>query len=108
MYLDAANGGSANQLTGYPNNQIPASMINSYSQKAREFLFPAAQLRASQRRCQQLSGEFNIPIKSNQGDVRLDQYVGTKHQFYARYTYKNKRQFRLPLATPVVRAAGDQ
>jgi hypothetical protein len=39
---------------------------------------------------------FNIPIKSNQADFRVDQYVGSSHQFYARYTYKNKRAFQVP------------
>ena len=98
VYLDAVNGGAANQLTGYPNNQIPASMINSYSQKAENFFFPLPNYGPANAVANNYLGGFNIPIKSNQGDVRLDQYVGTKHQFYARYTYKNKRQFSEPFS----------
>jgi hypothetical protein len=43
-----------------------------------------------------LLGNYSIPIKSNQADFRVDQYIGTKSQFFARYTYKNKRAFQLP------------
>ncbi|HTW64631.1 MAG TPA: carboxypeptidase regulatory-like domain-containing protein [Bryobacteraceae bacterium] len=96
VYLNAANGGAGNLLTGYPNNQIPASMINAYSQKALGFFFPLPNYGPANAVANNYLGAFNIPINSNQGDVRLDQYVGTKHQFYARYTYKNKRQFAEP------------
>src|SRR6202167_3488726 len=39
-YLSAANGGAANQLTGYPNNQIPASQLNPFTQKILDLIYP--------------------------------------------------------------------
>jgi len=97
-YLSAANGGSANQLTGYPNNQIPAGQISAYSQAALNLFYPLPNYGAPGAVANNYLANFNIPIKSNQGDVRVDQYVGTKQQFYARYTYKNKRAFSEPFS----------
>jgi hypothetical protein len=85
-------------LTGYPNNQIPASMLNSYSQKALGLFFPLPNYGAPGAIANNYLADFQIPIKSNQGDIRLDQYAGSKNQFFARYTYKNKRAFQVPLS----------
>ena len=46
---------TANQLTGYPNNQIPASQLNPYTQKLAELPLSVAQLRTSRRDREQLS-----------------------------------------------------
>ena len=83
-------------LTGYPANQIPTSKLNPYSQKALGLLFPQPNYSGTSAISNNYLANFIIPIKSNQGDVRLDQYVGSKHQFFARYTYKNKRAFQVP------------
>jgi hypothetical protein len=98
VYLNPANGGSANQLTGYPNNQIPTNQISSYSQAALGLFFPLPNYGAPGAIANNYLANFSIPIKSNQGDVRVDQYVGSKNQFYARYTYKNKRAFSEPFS----------
>jgi hypothetical protein len=110
-YLSPANGGSANQLTGYPNNQIPASQINPYSQAALNLFYPLPNYGTPGAVANNYLANFAIPIKSNQGDVRLDQYVGTKQQFYARWTYKNKRAFSEPFSNfgsgpPVIASQG--
>jgi hypothetical protein len=83
-------------LTGYPGNQIPISQLNSYSQKALGLFFPQPNYGSPGAIANNYLADFSVPIKSNQGDIRLDQYVGTKHQFFARYTYKNKRAFQVP------------
>jgi len=85
-------------ITGYPNNQIPASQISAYAQKAFGFLYPLANYGPPSAIANNYLANFNIPIKSNQGDVRLDQYIGAKHQFFARFTYKNKRAFQVPIS----------
>ena len=85
-------------LIGYPNNQIPASQISSYSQKALALLFPLPNYGPPGAIANNYLANFNIPIKSNQADVRMDQYLGPKHQLFARYTYKNKRAFQVPLS----------
>jgi hypothetical protein len=83
-------------LTGYPGNHIPASKLNPYSQKAMALLFPQADYGPAGAIANNYLADFVIPIKSNQADIRVDQYVGTKNQFFARYTYKNKRAFQIP------------
>jgi Carboxypeptidase regulatory-like domain len=83
-------------ITGYPNNQIPASQLSAYSQRALDLLFPMPNYGPPGAIANNFLANFAIPVKSNQGDVRLDQYVGPKHQFFARFTYKNKRASQLP------------
>jgi hypothetical protein len=66
-YLSPANGGSANQLTGYPNNQIPASQINPYSQAALNLFYPLPNYGTPGAVANNYLANFAIPIKSNQG-----------------------------------------
>jgi len=90
-YLSAANGGGANLLTGYPNNQIPASMLNPYSQRLLALLYPLPNYGPPGAISNNFVGTYQIPINSAQGDVRLDQSFGPKQFFFIRYTYKNRR-----------------
>jgi Carboxypeptidase regulatory-like domain len=90
-YLDPANGGAANQLTGFPNNQIPASMLNPFSQRLLDLLYPLPNYGPAGAIANNYVGTYQIPINSAQGDVRLDQSFGPKHMFFIRYTYKNRR-----------------
>ena len=71
-------------LTGYPNNQIPASQLNPYTQKLLNFIYPLPNYGASRRDLQQLCGHYPIPINSAQGDVRIDQSLGPKHLIFVR------------------------
>jgi hypothetical protein len=95
-YLSAANGGSGNLLTGYPNNQIPATMLNPYSQKLTDFIFPLPNTGAPGAVSNNFLGVYAIPINSAQGDARIDQSLGPKHMIFVRWTYKNRR-ITLPL-----------
>jgi hypothetical protein len=90
-YLSPALGGSANLLTGYPNNQIPASQLNPYSQKLMDLIYPLPNYGPPGAVSNNFVGNYQIPIDSAQGDVRLDQNFGTKHSIYIRYSYKNRR-----------------
>ncbi len=90
-YLSAANGGSANLLTGYPNNQIPASMLNPYSQKLLAFLYPLPNYGPPGAISNNYLGTYAVPINSAQGDMRVDQSFGPKHFIFARWSYKNRR-----------------
>jgi hypothetical protein len=90
-YLTAANGGSSNLLTGYPNNQIPASMLNPFTQKLLDLLYPLPNYGPPGAISNNYLGTYQVPINSAQGDVRLDQSFGPKHMFFVRYTYKNRR-----------------
>jgi len=99
-YLNAAAGGSANLLTGYPGNIIPLTQINPYSLKALDAFYPLPNLtpeNPSQPYANNYLASFAVPIKSNQGDVRLDQQITSNNQIYARFTYKNRRVTNVPL-----------
>jgi len=90
-YLSAANGGAANKLTGYTNNQIPTSQLNPYSQKLLDFLYPLPNYGPPGAISNNYLGTYQIPINSAQGDVRIDQSLGPKHFIFARWSYKNRR-----------------
>jgi hypothetical protein len=90
-YLDPSQGGSANQLTGYPDNIIPPTQINPYSQKLLNFIYPLPNYGAPGAIANNYLGTYAIPINSSQGDVRIDQALGSKHLIFVRYTYKNRR-----------------
>jgi hypothetical protein len=90
-YLTAANGGSANQLYGFQNNQIPVTQLNPFSEKLLDLLYPLPNYGPPGAIANNYVGTYQIPINSAQGDVRLDQNFGTKHMFFIRYTYKNRR-----------------
>jgi hypothetical protein len=55
-----------------PNAGAPGAVVNNYVQN------------------------FPTPIKSDQGDVRLDQNLTSKQQVFARFTYKVRQNQRLP------------
>ncbi|HME09903.1 MAG TPA: TonB-dependent receptor [Bryobacteraceae bacterium] len=90
-YLDPANGGAANALTGYANNIIPANQLNPYTQKLLNFLYPLPNFGAPGAISNNYLGTYAIPINSAQEDIRIDQSLGTKHSIFVRYTYKNRR-----------------
>ena len=90
-YLSAANGGSANQLIGYNNNQIPVNMLNPYTQKLLNFLYPLPNYGPPGAIANNYLGTYAVPINSTQGDVRMDQNLGPKHMIFARWTHKNRR-----------------
>jgi len=90
-YLAPSQGGSANLLTGFQNNQIPASDLNPYSQKLMDLIYPLPNYGPPGLIANNYVGLYQIPIDSAQGDVRLDQNFGTKHSIYVRYSYKNRR-----------------
>ena len=97
-YLSAANGGSANQLTGYPGNIIPPNMLSPYSQRVLSTFFPLPNYGPPGSVANNYLANFAIPINSAQGDVRLDQRITSKHLVFARYTYKNRRVQAVPIS----------
>lgn len=90
-YLSAANGGSANLLTGYPNNQIPKSMLNPFTQNLLNLIYPLPNYGPPGAIANNYLGTYPAPINSTQGDVRMDQSLGPKHMIFVRWTHKNRR-----------------
>ena len=97
-YLSAVNGGAANQLTGYPGNIIPASMLSAYSQRVLSTFYPLPNYGAPGAVANNYLANFPIPINSAQFDARVDQMIGSKNLVFARFTYKNKRLQAVPIA----------
>ncbi len=90
-YLDPSQGGQANLLTGYPGNIIPKSQLSAYSQRLLNLIYPLPNYGAPGAIANNYVANYPDPIKSSQGDIRMDQSFGTKHSIFARYTYKNRR-----------------
>lgn len=78
-------------LTGYPGNIIPTSQLSPYSQKLLNYFYPLPNYGDTNGVANNYLASFNTPINSAQGDFRIDQVLTSKQQFYARYTYKNRR-----------------
>ncbi len=95
-YLQDANGGAANQLTGYPGNIIPTTQLNPFGQKLLNFFYPLPNYGPPGAIANNYLASYSLPINSAQGDVRIDQQVSSKHLVYVRYTYKNRRITGLP------------
>ncbi len=74
--------------TPFPNNTIPISMLNPVSLKIAQWILPAAQ-------CQRSGSSYNyetlqpIPSNTNGFDARLDHYITSNQQIYARFSWKN-------------------
>jgi hypothetical protein len=83
-------------LTGYPGNVIPTSQISPLSLKALQYLFPLPNYGAPGAISNNYLASFAEPIKSNQGDLRIDQNLTSKQQTYVRLTYKNRRVQNAP------------
>jgi len=96
QYLLPENGGSANQLTGFPGNKIPASMINPWSTALLNTFYPLPNYGPSNAVANNYLATFAIPINSAQFDARIDQIISSKHTLFARYTYKNRRVTNYP------------
>ena len=99
VYLLPQNGGSANQLTGYPGNIIPQGQLSAYGQKLLNFFYPLPNHGPAGAIANNYLATFPIPINSAQQDVRIDEAISPKHLVYVRYTYKNRRVTDYPKDT---------
>jgi hypothetical protein len=90
-YLNPSLGGDGVELTGYPNNQIPKSQLNPYTQSLLNLLYPLPNYGPPGAIANNYLGVYQAPINSTQGDVRMDQSLGPKHMIFARWTHKNRR-----------------
>ena len=95
-YLDPANGGSANQLVGYPGNIIPTNQLSAYSQKLLNLYYPLPNYGPPNAVSNNYLASYFIPINSAQWDLRMDENINPKNLVYARYTYKNRRVIQVP------------
>lgn len=95
-YLNPNLGGDGVQLTGFPGNIIPASMINPWSQAVLNTFYPLPNYGTPNAVANNYIATFNIPIMSAQFDARIDEVISSKHLIFFRYTYKNRRVTNYP------------
>jgi hypothetical protein len=90
-YLNPSLGGDGVLLNGYPNNQIPKSQLNPFTQDLLNLIYPLPNYGPAGAIANNYLGIYPSPINSTQGDVRMDQSLGPKHMIFARWTHKNRR-----------------
>jgi hypothetical protein len=73
-----------------PGNQIPPSMISPLSAAALQYLYPLPNTGPATSLVNNYVTNFPTPIKSNQGDFRLDRNLTSNQSIFARITYKDK------------------
>jgi Carboxypeptidase regulatory-like domain len=96
--LSAYPAGTVRDLSGtpYANNQIPSTAISPVSNAIMKYLFPLPNAGAPNAIVNNYVQNFPTPIKSDQGDTRLDQNLNSKQQVFARFTYKVRQNQLLP------------
>jgi hypothetical protein len=80
----------------YPNNQVPASQISSVARLALANLYPLPNTVGPNPITNNFTDNYAAPITSNQGDIRVDQNLGSRQSIFARFSYKR----RLTVAAP--------
>ena len=90
--------GTVRDLNGtpFPGNVIPQQDISPVSKAIMQTLFPLPNAGAPNSVVNNYVQNFPTPIKSDQGDVRLDQNLTSKQQVFARFTYKVRQNELLP------------
>jgi len=90
--------GTVRDLNGtpYTGNQIPDSAISPVSKAIMKYLFPLPNAGAPNAIVNNYVQNFPTPIKSDQGDLRLDHNLTSKQQVFARFTYKTRQNQLLP------------
>jgi hypothetical protein len=83
----------------FAGNQIPVSRFSSLSQNALQYLFPTPNYGAANAIANNYQENFATPVTSNQGDIRLDQNIGARQSFFARFTYKRRLVEAAPTGT---------
>ena len=82
--------------TPFANKLIPQSAISPVSQGVLKYLFPLPNAGDPNSVVNNYVANFPTPIKSDQGDVRVDQNITSKQSVFARFTYKTRQNQLLP------------
>ncbi|MBC8166784.1 MAG: TonB-dependent receptor, partial [Bryobacteraceae bacterium] len=91
-------------LTGapFPNKQIPASRISPTAMNALRYLFPLPNTGSPNAIANNYVQNFSEPITSDQGDLRVDQNLGSAQNIFARFTYKKRDVITAPTTGSVL------
>src|SRR5262249_32775390 len=99
--LSAYSGTIQDPQTGllFPNNKIPSDRISPVSKAALEYLWPLPNTGMPNAIANNFSSNMPTPIKSNQGDFRVDQNISSSQTMFVRGTYKDRSVDNPPTAT---------
>jgi Carboxypeptidase regulatory-like domain len=85
--------------TPFANNQIPESKISPVAKAALTQLFPAPNYGSADAISNNYQQNFVTPILSDQGDLRIDQNIGSRQSVFARYSNKQRSVSAAPTAS---------
>ncbi len=86
-----------------PGNQVPLSRISDLSKRAMAYYWPySPNAGAPGAIANNYSQNFPATVTSNQGDLRLDQNIGSKQTAFARFTYKRRQSLTTPTGSVVL------
>lgn len=80
----------------FPNNQIPVTRFSPISSNALAMFYPLPNTGAPNAVSNNFAMNFPTPIDSDQGDIRIDQVIGSRQSAFARYTYKKRSVLNAP------------
>src|SRR5262249_34347778 len=82
----------------FANNQIPLTQFSSVSKNALQYLFNLPNAVGPNDVTSNFVYNYPTPMTSNQGDLRIDQNLGSRQTVWARFTYKRRASFGAPTA----------
>ena len=74
----------------FPDNQIPVSRISPISARVLSLYYPLPNTGPAGAIANNFALNLPTPIGSNQGDMRLDQNIGSRQTAFARFSYKKR------------------
>src|SRR5438067_1192983 len=82
----------------FPNNQIPPTQFSSVAKNALQYLFNLPNAVGPNAVTNNFSYNYPTGLTSNQGDLRIDQNLGSRQTLFARFTYKRRASQGAPIA----------
>src|SRR5205823_3030661 len=80
--------------------QIPQSQITPLAQTVLQNLFPLPNAVGPNPVTNNFVYNYPAPLTSNQGDIRIDQNIGSRQTIFARFSYKRRFNTTAPGGTP--------
>jgi hypothetical protein len=83
-----------------PNHQVPVSEISTLSTAALNYLYPLPNTVSANPLVSNYVTNFPAPVKSDQGDLRIDRVINSNQSIFARGTWKYKLGQTAPTGSP--------
>ncbi len=86
----------------FAGNIIPADQISPVSQKIMQYLYPMPNTGAANANANNYVVNYSTPIRSEQGDIRIDQRITDNQLLYGRFSYKTRDVEDVPTGSPLI------